>query len=96
MRLNVKKSLVSWLVLGGVLGSTPVMAETLSEALAKAYTTNPSLKAQRAYLRSVDEDIATANSGWRPSVSASGYVGSSSTETKNDNATLTDASYNFV
>ncbi len=94
MRLNVKKSLVSWLVLGGVLGSTPVMAETLSEALAKAYTTNPSLKAQRAYLRSVDEDIATANSGWRPSVSASGYVGSSSTETKNDNATLTDATLN--
>ncbi|HEY4545480.1 MAG TPA: TolC family outer membrane protein [Pedomonas sp.] len=47
----------------------PASAETLTEALAKAYTSNPDLAAQRAALRAVDEDVAAAVSGYRPNIS---------------------------
>jgi len=43
-------------------------AETLAEALASAYATNPTLLAERARLRSIDEDAAQARSEWRPTV----------------------------
>lgn len=49
-------------------------AETLEEALARAYETNPTLLAQRAQLRSVDEGVSQALSGWRPTVSVTGDV----------------------
>lgn len=45
---------------------------TLSEALSIAYETNPQLAAARAGLRATDEDVATANAGWRPQISATG------------------------
>ena len=57
-------------------------AETLEEALAKAYQNNPTLLAARAKLRAVDEGIPEALSGWRPTVSLNydiGKVHSSST-----------------
>lgn len=59
-----------------VLGSS-ARAETLTlnEALATAYETNTQLEAQRAALRAVDEDVATAVSGWRPTVTASASYG---------------------
>ena len=55
----------------------PARAETLSldQALAAAYETNTQLQAQRAALRATDEDVATAISGWRPTVTASGSYG---------------------
>jgi len=43
-------------------------AQNLLEALALAYTNNPTLQAQRARLRSVDEGVPQALSGWRPDV----------------------------
>ena len=46
-------------------------AETLIEALADTYTTNPGLQAQRARLRAVDEQVPQALSNWRPSVTVS-------------------------
>lgn len=51
--------------------SGPVRAETLNEALAMAYASNPQLLEQRAYLRSVDQGVAEALSGWRPTVTVS-------------------------
>ena len=39
-------------------------AETLKEALAKAYLNNPTLLAARASLRAVDEGVSQAISGW--------------------------------
>src|SRR5690348_7741632 len=51
-----------------------VNAETLEEALARAYETNPTLLSQRALLRSVDEGVSQALSGWRPTVSVSGDI----------------------
>lgn len=47
---------------------TPSQAETLKEALAAAYEGNPDLEARRAALRAVDENAATAASGFRPNV----------------------------
>ena len=40
--------------------AAPAAAETLREALAKAYRTNPTLEAQRANLRATDETVPLA------------------------------------
>ncbi|MZR30872.1 TolC family outer membrane protein [Sneathiella litorea] len=51
-----------------------VNAETLRDALASTYQNNPSLLAQRANVRGVDENVPQALSGWRPEVYATGEV----------------------
>lgn len=48
----------------------PVQAETLNEALAQTYQTNPDLAAARSRLRQVDEQLSKANANWRPTVAA--------------------------
>jgi outer membrane protein len=53
----------------------PAHAQTLTQALAEAYNTNPQLLAQRALLRATDEGVPQALSGWRPTVSFTGQVG---------------------
>lgn len=45
--------------------------QTLTEALASAYSVNPSLNAARSNLRATDENIAIARSGQRPTLAAS-------------------------
>src|SRR5271163_2892246 len=50
-------------------------AQTLTQALAEAYNTNPQLLAQRALLRATDEQVPQALSGWRPTVNFTGQVG---------------------
>ncbi len=64
--------------------SGPAWAEsrTLSEALATAYSNNPSLQAARAQLRSVDENVPQALAGWRPQVTLSGNGGYQQLNTK--------------
>ncbi len=47
----------------------------LADALAAAYETNPTLAGQQANLRAVDEQVAQANAGWRPSINAQGSYG---------------------
>ena len=64
-----------------VLQVSPAKAQTLEDALVMAYQNNPTLLAARAELRSVDESIAQALSGWRPNVSASGALQYQRTET---------------
>lgn len=59
--------------LTGVAG--PASAETLEEALARAYHDNPTLLAARARLRATDEGVPQALSNWRPTVTLSGDVG---------------------
>ncbi len=46
-------------------------AETLGQALAMAYASNPQLLEQRAYLRSIDQGVAQVLSGWRPTLTFS-------------------------
>lgn len=43
-------------------------AQDIFEALSDAYRSNPTLQAQRAYLRSIDENVAIAKSGYRPNI----------------------------
>ncbi|MEE8122945.1 MAG: TolC family outer membrane protein [Alphaproteobacteria bacterium] len=50
-------------------------AETLTEALARAYNNNPTLLAARAQLRATDEEVPQALSNWRPTVTLSGDIG---------------------
>ena len=50
-------------------------AQTLTEAMVSAYTTNPTLLAARANLRAVDENVPQALSGWRPTVVMTGAAG---------------------
>ncbi len=52
-----------------------VKAETLEEALRLAYENNPTLNAQRAALRAIDENVPRALSGYRPTISALGDYG---------------------
>jgi outer membrane protein len=65
---------------------------TLQQALAEAYSTNPTLLAERAKVRSVDENVPTALAGWRPQVLISagpGYaVGNYSEQTGGQSVTL--------
>ncbi|HEX4711482.1 TolC family outer membrane protein [Phenylobacterium sp.] len=55
----------------GVAGAfaAPACAETLADAIALAYETNPTLQAQRATQRALDENYVQARSGWRPQLS---------------------------
>jgi outer membrane protein len=62
------------IVAGTISGIAPAAAETLPQALAAAYKYNPSLDAERARLRSTDENVAIANSGFRPNIGASADV----------------------
>ena len=52
-----------------------VHAETLNEALQRAYNNNPSLNSSRANLRAVDENVPLAKAGMRPRVSINSYLG---------------------
>jgi outer membrane protein len=49
----------------------PVAAESLQDALAKAYQTNPQLNAERARQRGTDENVPQALAGYRPQIVAS-------------------------
>jgi len=49
----------------------PVAAETLHEALVKAYQNNPQLNAERARQRATDENVPQALAGYRPQIIAS-------------------------
>jgi outer membrane protein len=51
--------------------ATAARAESLSEALAKAYQTNPALNAERARQRGTDENVPQALAGYRPQIVAS-------------------------
>ena len=51
------------------VGCSQAAADTLEWALVQAYQNNPSLNAQRAALRVIDENVPQALSGYRPKVS---------------------------
>ena len=63
------------LAAGLALGAPDARAETLAEALARAYLHNPQLLAARAGLRAVDEQAAQAFANWRPGVTFSADAG---------------------
>jgi len=66
-----------------MLANVAVSAQSIDEALAKAYQNNPTIQAQRAQLRSVDEGVPQAKSGWRPEVSFNGELSKLQRRTNN-------------
>jgi outer membrane protein len=60
-----------------IAGIPQASGQTLTQALAEAYNTNPQLLAQRALLRATDEQVPQALSGWRPTVNFTGQMGGS-------------------
>src|SRR5215469_16732569 len=78
--------------------ATAPQAQTLTQALAEAYNTNPQLLAQRALLRATDEQVPQALSFWRPQVTFTGQVGitTSSLETRPGPEALVTRSVNHT
>lgn len=64
-----------WVAVLAAIAAAPASGQTLTQALAEAYNTNPQLLAQRALLRATDEQVPQALSGWRPTVNFTGQVG---------------------
>jgi len=59
--------------LAAIAAAGAAQGETLRDALVKTYATNPTIMAQRAQVRSLDEGVAIARAGRRPTIS--GNVG---------------------
>lgn len=69
----MKKTFMAGLMVATALTcAAPADAQNIFEALSETYNTNPTLQAQRAYLRSIDENVAIAKSGYRPNIALTG------------------------
>ncbi|CAO3406943.1 TolC family outer membrane protein [Azospirillum largimobile] len=67
-----------------VTGGGTAQAQTLEQALAQAYANNPTIGAQRARLRAVDEGVPQALSGYRPTARVTVGITRSMGESKFD------------
>lgn len=88
--MNKTAIIASSLTFAALVGlyTEPVTAQTIEDALAKAYLNNPTLLSTRAGLRSTDESVPQALADWRPSVEVTSSLGaevvSSNTSTGTD------------
>lgn len=64
-----------------LMGPLPALADTIEAALVRAYQNNPQLNAQRAIVRSTDEGVPQALSGYRPKVNLTASAGYQYTDT---------------
>lgn len=67
-----------------VTGGSTAQAQSLEQALAQAYANNPTIGAQRARLRAVDEGVPQALSGYRPTARVTAGISRSTGESKYD------------
>src|SRR6202158_6126245 len=63
------------------VGLSPALADTIEAALVRAYQNNPQLNSQRAAVRSTDENVPQALSGYRPRVAVTASAGYQYTDT---------------
>jgi outer membrane protein len=63
------------------VAATTVRADTMEAALLRAYQNNPQLNAQRASVRSIDENVPQALAGYRPKAAATASSGIQYTDT---------------
>src|SRR6476661_350041 len=73
---HVGRRLLQWGICLGVatcvgFAATAALGDSLPEALAKAYQSNPQLNAERARQRATDENVPQALAGYRPQIIAS-------------------------
>jgi outer membrane protein len=80
MILSFSKILFGALLLSCAV--SPVSAETLQGALAKAYKFNSSLNSARAGVRATDENVPLAKSGYRPTIAGQADIDHTSTTTR--------------
>jgi len=82
MSMNFRGRLLAATVCAGALGAAmPASGETLADALALAYQNNPTLQAQRAAQRALDEAYVQARASWRPTLNFTGSWSYSETAT---------------
>src|SRR5581483_6869524 len=74
-RVGVVTSAAAAVLLMAFAGPAPALAETIEAALVRAYQNNPQLNAQRALVRSTDENVPQALSGYRPKVALTASAG---------------------
>lgn len=86
--MKFKKEFFFGVALGVFSLTTGAMAETLENALIKAYLNNPELNAQRASLRATDEAVSQALSNWRPNVT---WTGTADRQQRDDNTRTTSS-----
>ena len=90
-RVSLRTTVAVGAILVGLAGGPPsAAAQTLEDALALAYETNPALLAARAELRQTDEQAPQARGGWRPSISISGSAGFTDVDAETNGNTTTD------
>jgi len=79
------------------LGTGTSGAQSLDQALVSAYHNNPTLNAQRAATRVVDENVPQALSGFRPQVGAAAAAGIDWTRTRAGGVTVSNTlrPYNY-
>ena len=65
----------------GLLAAAGARGETLADAIALAYQNNPTLQAQRATQRALDESYVQARTGWRPTLTLSASASWSESQT---------------
>ena len=84
------------MVTAGILAAAmPASAQTLQDALAQAYASNPALLSARALLRTVDEGVPQALAGWRPTVVINGSTGVADQRTRSQSQVFRNDNSNF-
>ena len=73
--MAIRNYLVGGAVFAIAYGCAAASAETMESSLAQAYQSNPQLNAQRASVRSTDEFVPQALSGYRPRVAVTASAG---------------------
>lgn len=68
----MRRSATALLLAGSALLATPAGAETLREALVRAYRSNPTITGARAQQRAIDENVPIARAAGLPSIQANG------------------------
>jgi outer membrane protein len=68
----MRRTLLAACAIAALIADVPASADTLRDAFAAAYRTNPTLSGARANLRATDEDIAIARAGGKPNASLTG------------------------
>jgi outer membrane protein len=74
----------------GALAPQLALADTLEEALASAYATNPTLDAARAQARQTDESWAQARAGFLPQIAVTGSVSTRDTDVQTTTGSLSN------
>ena len=86
------KNVLAGLCLLSAVWAFPASAESIAQALASAYSSNPEINSARANTRSIDENVPIARSGLRPIISVFSTVTGETVDralgTSSDNTTL--------